>query len=266
MTAPTPTLTVVIPTYNERERIAELVTAIADVCGTAGIEVEIIVVDDNSPDGTGVVADELARRFRMQVVHRLGKLGLGTAVMAGIGAASAERVAVMDADFSHPPSLLPTLHEVSRTTGADVVVASRYVPGGSTGTWPLARRLMSRLGCLLARPITPLRDPASGYFVIRRALVENVTIKAGGFKIGLELIVRGRARSLVEVPYRFDDRERGESKMSRKEAIGYLAQLRDLFVFSMFRGRVPIQYKQVTPRDVRTMTSASGRPHASRTD
>ena len=109
-------------------------------------------------------------------------------------------------------------------------MASRYVPGGSTPNWPFSRRLLSRTACMLARPLTPIRDAASGFFLIRREIA-RVPIQAGGFKICLELLVRAWPRRLVELPYRFDDRELGESKMSLREAAGYLVQLRDLYGF-----------------------------------
>jgi dolichol-phosphate mannosyltransferase len=249
-----PDLTVVIPTYNERDGIAELVTSLFAECRAADLDVEVVVVDDNSPDGTGAVADELRTRYRVSVVHREGKLGLGTAVMAGFAVAAADVVGVMDADFSHPPALVPRLYAAFRATGADVVVASRYIPGGGTPNWPFQRRVLSRVGCLLARPLSPIRDPASGFFLIHRALAQAVDIKAGGFKIGLELIVRGEVRSLVEVPYRFHDRRRGVSKMNTTEAVGYLRQLGDLYTVAWSRRR-RFTYRQLTSRDVDVMAS-----------
>lgn len=220
----------VVPTYNERDRLTELVTAVFAAADARGLALELVVVDDNSPDGTGALADELATRHRMRVVHRAGKLGLGTAVVEGFKVATAEVVGVMDADFSHPPALVPVLFAAFQQTKADVVVASRYVPGGSTPDWPFKRRLLSRTACMLARGLSPIRDAASGFFIIRRDVARSTTIKAGGFKICLELIVRSGVRRLVELPYRFDDRELGESKMSMREAAGYLVQLRDLYL------------------------------------
>jgi len=248
----------IVPTYNERDRLAELVHAIFEAATTAGVELELVVVDDNSPDGTGAIADDLARDHRMHVVHRSGKLGLGTAVVAGFGAASADIVGVMDADFSHPPSLVPRMLAVFRSTGADVLVASRYVPGGSTPNWPFKRKMLSRLGCLLARGLSPIRDAASGFFLIRRSIAQTVTIKAGGFKICLELIVRGRPGRLVEIPYRFDDRELGESKMSLREASGYLFQLKDLYLERLTGGSSPgRRYQQLSSAEVeRTLQAA----------
>jgi len=250
-----PDLTMVVPTYNEHDRLAELVAAVFSAAEARGLSLELVIVDDNSPDGTGQLADELAARYPMRVVHRSGKLGLGTAVVAGFEVATAEAVGVMDADFSHPPSLVPVLYAAFRSTGADVAVASRYVPGGSTPDWPFKRRLLSRTACLLARGLSPIRDAASGFFIIKRSIAAGTTIKAGGFKICLELIVRGGARSLVELPYRFDDRELGQSKMSTREAAGYVVQLRDLYRERLFGTRHrPYEYRQLSVEDVAALT------------
>jgi len=241
----------VIPTYNERDRLAELVHRLFDGAKTYGIDLEVVIVDDNSPDGTGQIADELAQAHRVQVVHRTGKLGLGTAVVAGFALATADTVGVMDADFSHPPALLPRMFAAFKRTNADVLVASRYVPGGSTPNWPFSRRFMSRSACLLARGLSPIRDAASGYFLIRRDIARRVTIKAGGFKICLELIVRAWPTVLVELPYQFDDREQGESKMSKREAAGYLLQLKDLYLLRWSRFNRPARtYRRLSVAEV----------------
>lgn len=244
----------VVPTYNERQGITALVDAVFTACTRHAIVLELVIVDDNSPDGTGAVADDLALTRPVRVVHRAGKLGLGTAVMAGFEVATAPVVGVMDADLSHPPALVPRLLATLRDTSADIVVASRYIPGGSTPNWPLKRRLLSQVACLLARPLSPIRDAASGFFLIRREVIEGLTIKAGGFKICLEIIVRAWPRRLVEVPYRFDDRELGESKMSLREAMGYLVQLRDLYWLRL-QGRSPGRrsYEQLSPDRLATL-------------
>lgn len=223
-----PSLSIVVPTYNERGPIADLVAAVFGVLEGHAIAGEVVVVDDNSPDGTGEVADELATRYPVQVVHRPGKLGLGTAVIEGFAAATAPIVGVMDADLSHPPDLLPRMLEAFDVHGADFVIGSRYVPGGGTRNWPWSRLAMSRFACLLARPVTPVRDATSGFFFVRRELADGVRIESGGFKICLELLVRGRAASVVEVPYVFVGRTVGESKMNLGEAFGYVHQLRAL--------------------------------------
>jgi dolichol-phosphate mannosyltransferase len=249
-----PDLTMVVPTYNEREGIAPLAGALFAACAPHGIDLELVIVDDNSPDGTGAVADDLARTRPVRVVHRAGKLGLGTAVMEGFKVSRAPIVGVMDADFSHPPSLVPSLLATIETTGADIVVASRYVPGGSTPSWPFKRRVLSQLACGLARPLSPIRDAASGFFMIRRPVIEGLTIKAGGFKICLEIIVRAWPERLVEVPYRFDDRELGESKMSPREAMGYLLQLRALYWLRLTRPRsASRRYERLSSARVATL-------------
>jgi dolichol-phosphate mannosyltransferase len=250
-------LTMIVPTYNERDRLAELVDALFDAARGHALELEVVIVDDNSPDGTGALADELARTHRVQVIHRAGKLGLGTAVVEGFGVASAETVGVMDADFSHPPTLVPRLFAAFRATGADVIVASRYVSGGSTPNWPFRRRLLSRFACLLARPLSPIRDAASGFFLIRRSIARGVTIKAGGFKICLELLVRGWPTHIVELPYRFEDRELGESKMSLREAAGYLMQLKDLYRVRWSGRRPARHYEQLGPGEFERSTQAA---------
>jgi dolichol-phosphate mannosyltransferase len=255
----------VVPTYNERERIEELVRAVFSACDGHNVALEMIVVDDNSPDGTGAIADALTASCRLRVIHRTGKLGLGTAVVAGFEAATARIVGVMDADFSHPPALVPRLLAAMQATRADVVIASRYVAGGSTPNWPTWRRLLSRAACVAARPLTPVRDAASGFFLIQRSVARRVAIRAGGFKICLELLMRGWPEHLVEIPYRFDDREQGESKMSFREAAGYLVQLRDLYALRLreaLRTRGPRRprrhYRKLRLDEVETMLHAGG--------
>jgi dolichol-phosphate mannosyltransferase len=251
-------LTMVVPTYNERDRLAELTTALFDACAEHGVDLELVIVDDNSPDGTGAIADELAATRRMHVIHRTGKLGLGTAVVAGFRVATSDVVGVMDADFSHPPALVPKMLAVFRSTSAEVLVASRYVPGGSTPDWPVLRRMMSRSACFAARGLSPIRDAASGFFLIRRSIADGVAIQAGGFKICLELLVRGWPTRLVEIPYRFDDREQGESKMSMREAAGYLVQLKDLYRVAWSASERPKrEYRRLSAREVDAVVQAA---------
>ena len=237
-------LSIIVPTYNERERLGELVRAIADTFHSEGIDGEIVIVDDNSPDGTGAIADDLAKQHAVKVVHRPGKLGLGSAVIDGFALASADVLGVMDADLSHPPSVLPRMLEALAAHGADFVIGSRYIPGGSTEGWSTPRLMMSRLACMLARPLTPVRDATSGFFLLRREVMKDIRISAAGFKICLEILVRGRATSVVELPYRFSDRLVGQSKMTVREALGYLVQLYDLMVYRLRSARrPPIAYR-----------------------
>ena len=239
-------LTIVVPTYNERDRLAALVAAIFEAYRHEGLNGELVIVDDNSPDGTGALADELATRHRITVVHRAGKLGLGTAVLEGFAAASAPIVGVIDGDLSHPPAMLPRMLAVMRKHDADIVIGSRYIPGGGTRNWGAGRLLMSRAACVLARGVTPVRDATSGFFLIRKEIARGVKISAGGFKICLELLVRGRPRSVVEVPYVFEGRTAGESKMNLREALGYLEQLKHLRRFIAAQPRLDQTYRRLS--------------------
>ncbi len=260
-TPPPAALAIVVPTYNERDRLQDLVEKIFSTYAAAGIDGEVVIVDDNSPDGTGALADELARNRRITVVHRPGKSGLGTAVIEGFARASAPIVGVLDADLSHPPELLPGMFSVMQSTRADFVIGSRYIPGGGTRGWGLGRLLMSRFACVLARAVTPIRDATSGFFLIRRDLAQHVRISAGGFKICLELLVRGRPSSVVEVPYVFVGRTAGESKMNAKEAVGYLKQLLELRRFVASQPRLSQTHRLLSPQEL-----ASQRPFTTRTD
>ena len=235
-----------VPTYNERERLPELVQAIFAAFTAGGVEGELVIVDDNSPDGTGEVADRLALSFPITVVHRAGKLGLGTAVIEGFGAAAAEIVGVIDADLSHPPDLVPRMLAVLQHGDADFVIGSRYIPGGGTRNWEMSRVLMSRFACVLARQLTPVRDATSGFFLMRRDRARGVTISAGGFKICLELLIRSEPKLVIEVPYVFVGRTVGESKMNWKEAAGYLRQLRDLHAYRRSRHLSRPEHRIVT--------------------
>jgi dolichol-phosphate mannosyltransferase len=229
MISPLPAdFTIVIPTYNERDRIGILLERVFDACDRDGLALEVIIVDDNSADGTGALADDWARRRRVRVIHRAGKLGLGTAVLEGFAAARTEVVGVMDGDLSHPPQLLPKLFRTIED-GFDLVVASRYVRGGGTSNFPIGRWLLSRAGCWLARPLTPVRDAMSGYFLVRRSRLDEFRTSVKGFKIGLELFVRSQPRRLAEVGYVFVGRTAGESKMSVAEGTGFLRQLASLY-------------------------------------
>ena len=253
------TLSIVVPTYNERDRLAALVDAIFEAYEQEQVDGELVIVDDNSPDGTGALADELARRYRITVLHRAGKLGLGTAVVEGFAAASAPIVGVIDGDLSHPPRMLPRMLAVMQQRQADVVIGSRYIPGGGTRNWGPGRLLMSRAACVLARGVTPVRDATSGFFLIRKELARGVRISAGGFKICLELLVRARPRTVVEVPYVFEGRTAGESKMNLREALGYIDQLKDLRRFIGSQPALNQAYLRLTSEELQ----AAGKTPAS---
>ena len=210
---------VVIPTYNECENIEKIAEA---VLGQSA-DLHITIVDDNSPDGTGKIADALSvRDERVHVIHRQGKMGLGSAYIAGIKYAlqqGAQYIFEMDADFSHDPAYIPGLLEAARAT--DVVVGSRYVSGGGTENWGLVRQLISRGGSLYARVILgmPIWDLTGGFNCWRRDVLVAVDLDAvtsNGYAFQIEMKYRAFRRGfrLVEVPIVFVDRRVGESKMS----------------------------------------------------
>jgi dolichol-phosphate mannosyltransferase len=227
---PTPRTLVTVATYNERENLPDLVTAIF----AAAPQVEILVIDDNSPDGTGRWCDEEAlREPRLHCLHRAGKLGLGTATIAGMRYASEhgyDYVLNMDADFSHHPSYLPAL--LAGMESADVSIGSRYCQGGGVKNWPFKRRLMSWGVNTYARVLLGLapRDTSGAFRCYRVTLLDKVdfaAIKSRGYSFQEEILWRLKrvGARMSETPIIFADRERGQSKINRHEALAALAIL-----------------------------------------
>jgi dolichol-phosphate mannosyltransferase len=219
-----PVATIVVPTYNESANLPLLVERIWKALPGA----EIVVVDDASKDGTADVARKLAEKFSIRVVERFDERGLSTAVLRGMQEARTEVCVVMNADLSHPPEAIPHLVKAVEE-GADVAVGSRYVPGGDIDEWPLFRRLDFRAGTMLARPLTPVRDPMAGFFCLRKSLCAGVSLKPRGFKILLEILARTGTRKTAEVPIHFEDRTAGLSKFSSKERKEFLQQVWTLY-------------------------------------
>jgi dolichol-phosphate mannosyltransferase len=212
---------VCLPTYNERENIEPMLRALGEVLGP---DDRVLVIDDNSPDGTGRRADELSAVLGyVDVLHRERKEGLGPAYLAGFRHAldaGAELVVEMDCDFSHDPKDVPRLLEAAET--ADVVLGSRYVQGGGVENWGAVRRLISAGGSLYARIVlgVPVRDLTGGFKCIRRAVLESIDLNAihsRGYAFQIELTYRALRKGfrVQEVPIRFVDRQVGGSKMSR---------------------------------------------------
>ena len=215
-------ISIVIPTYNEAGSLPTLVQRLGSALG--GRDWELIVVDDGSPDGTADLAAAMAPRLPVRVVRRPGKLGLASAVLDGFRAATGDVLVCMDADLSHPPEVVPHLAD-ALTDGAELAVGSRYVAGGGVEDWPLKRRIVSRVACLMGNALVPVHDATSGFFALRRSVIDGVHLDPIGFKIGFEVIARGRYTRVVEVPYTFRDREHGSSKFGRREIAQYVQQL-----------------------------------------
>lgn len=225
-----PRLSVIIPTYNERENIATLLRKIFGVLNNAGIDGEVVVVDDNSPDGTGALLEDLKREFpNLSVLHRAGKLGLSSAALEGFAAAKSDILAVMDADFSHPPEKLPEMFRLIETGVADMVIGSRYIPGGKIIGWGWYRKMLSWGATLLSRPFTKVHDTMTGYFMVRRTCIADDmargTFNPRGFKILLEILVKGKCKNVREVPIVFVNRAAGKSKNGPREIFAYLKNL-----------------------------------------
>ena len=214
-----PLLSIVLPTYNERENIAPVVGKILEVLWD--IPSEVIVVDDGSPDGTAAVVRELGLAdARVRLVERSGKIGLSSAVFAGAEAASGRFVAVMDADMSHDPEELPDMF-AKAGAGYDIVIGSRFVPGAGFVGQPLARRLISYALNLVVRTLFLLgpRDVLTGYALTRREVITEMPTRysAGGFKWLLEVLATQRGLRVYEWPMIFHDRNAGASKATAKE-------------------------------------------------
>jgi len=214
-----------VPTYNERQNLQELVSRIDSSCQTANIEAEILIVDDNSPDGTGSYAEELGKRYRIEVIHRSGKLGLSSAVLEGFERATGSILVVMDADLSHPPEKIPELVERIVDGDADMTIGSRHIRGGSIENWSFYRRIVSKGATLLARGLTKVKDPMSGFFAIRRSVIDGVKLNPVGYKIGLEILVKGNISNVVEVPITFANRKSGKSKLGGSVYLTYIDHL-----------------------------------------
>lgn len=217
---------VIIPTYNEADNIQSLISEVLALPGPIGV----IVVDDNSPDGTGRLAEEMASSHpgRVHVIHRPGKLGLGTAYVAGFKLAldhlGASRIITMDADFSHLPRYIPAMIDMSRTR--HIVIGSRYVPGGGTARWPLWRQVLSWGANTFARLALGLvaRDATAGYRLYHREVLEAVPpelIRSSGYSFLVEMLFNCEKRGFQvgEVPIIFEDRRKGTSKISKQEII-----------------------------------------------
>ena len=228
--------TVILPTYEEARNLPVVVPQICAILGAAGLDHEVLVVDDDSPDGTADVARSLAEDHPVRVIVRKGVRGLASAVIEGFHAADSEVCVVMDADGSHPSEALPALIRAVAEEGADVAVGSRHVPGGGAEGWPVHRKLVSRVAGLLAMMLSPMTDPTTGFMAVRRALLDGVELDPVGFKVVLEVVVRATPVRLVEVPITFTDRQRGHSKMSGAETLRYLRHLGRLYRYKLTRG------------------------------
>jgi dolichol-phosphate mannosyltransferase len=227
-----PELSVIVPTYNESENIVELVNRIENLIDFTSFE--LVIVDDNSPDGTAKIAEALNEKYgNIKICRRSGKHGLSSAVFYGFEKTTAKTLAVIDADLQHPPEILPKLY-AKLSEGYDLVVASRYVDGGGIENWAMNRMILSRGAIAIAHLFLPktrrIKDATSGCFVVRREVMDGVKFDTIGFKLLLEILTRCKLSQVAEIPYRFKNRCSGNSNLDLKE-IGNYAVL----VFKIFR-------------------------------
>lgn len=226
-----PSVSVIVPTYQEAANIPELVNRIAHVRYEHNMDLELLIMDDDSRDGTERLVNDFAIPWIRLVVRKENR-GLSSAVLDGMRLAKNEVLVCMDADLSHPPEAIPALVK-ALTEKCDFAIGSRYVDGGSTDElWSISRRLNSRVATLLALPFTRVKDPMSGFFALWRTTFETAQdFNPIGYKIGLELIVKTGSKSIKEVPIHFSDRKHGKSKLKIAEQLRYLEHLRRLFIY-----------------------------------
>lgn len=224
-------VTVVVPTYKEAENLPHLISRLAKVRQEHGLDMDVLIMDDDSQDGSAELVASRPEEW-VKIVVRTKNRGLSPSVLDGMRRATGDVLLCMDADLSHPPEAIPQMLG-KLDEGADFVIGSRYVRGGSTSDdWGFLRWLNSRVATLLARPLTNARDPMAGFFALRRT-----TFAAGrafnpvGYKIGLELIVKCGCERVVEVPIHFEDRQLGKSKLTMRQQLLYVRHLRRLYTF-----------------------------------
>jgi len=212
--------------------IKPLIERIGETLGQK--DYEILVVDDNSPDGTAGIAESLSNTYPVRIIHRPAKSGLASAVIEGMSRAEGDIMGVIDADLQHPPELVAQLAEAV-AEGNDIAIASRYVQGGNIENWPLFRKIASKGATLLCRPLTKVHDPASGCFFLNKEVVQEIEYKPSGFKILLEILVKGKYQKIKEIPYTFMERKKGKSKLGLTEYTSYLKLLYSLYLFRLRR-------------------------------
>jgi len=224
---------IIVPTYNEAENLEAAVGRILDISSSSGIDIEVVIVDDDSKDGTGRIADDLSDRFpgRVKVLHRKTKRGLSSAIMDGFKAAANDLVGVTDADMSHELEKAPEMIKAVSSGRAQLCIGSRYMPSGGTRNWNSRRKAISRGAILLARPLTRINDPVSGYFFLDRRTLEGLDMDLMGYKLLLEIIVKGKHRKVQEIPYVFINRKMGKSKLGSLEIYYYLKSLARLYLY-----------------------------------
>ncbi len=230
-------VSIIIPTFNESKNICNLLKSIKE--HLPKIDLEAIVVDDNSPDGTGKIVEEYVKSMKniagytISVIHRKAKEGLSSAVLDGLKNSNGDTIVVMDSDLSHPPHIIPKMLETLKQTQCDIVIASRYITGGTIQGWPFKRKLISKVATKIAKKGLGVTtdDPMSGFFAFRRKITEGIKFDAIGYKMLLELLVKTKGVKVEEIPYTFTNREFGSSKFSTSIIFDYCKSVWKLYKY-----------------------------------
>ena len=233
---PNAQISIIIPTYNESQNILQILKSIKDNL-PKNFVTQAIVVDDNSPDGTGKLVEDYLKNIKkmadytIEIIHRKAKEGLGSAILKGIQHAKGDTIVVMDCDFSHPPQIIPKLIESIKKYQYDIAVASRYIKGGKIQGWSLKRKTMSKFATLIAKKGLGIdtKDPMSGFFAFKKNIIKGLNIDAIGYKILLEILVKTKGVNIKEIPYTFQDRELGYSKLSSRTILDYYKSVWKLY-------------------------------------
>ena len=239
-------ISIIIPTYNESQNILQILKSIKDNL-PKNFVTQTIVVDDNSPDGTGKLVEDYLKNIKkmadytIEIIHRKAKDGLSSAILKGIQHAKGDTIVVMDCDFSHPPHIIPKLIESIKKYQYDIVVASRYIKGGKIQGWSLKRKTMSKFATLIAKKGLGINthDPMSGFFAFKRNIIKGLNIDAIGYKFLLEILVKTKNVSIKEIPYTFQNRELGSSKLSIRTIFDYYRS-----VWKLYRYGKPLEKQE----------------------
>jgi len=229
-------VSIIIPTYNESQNILKILRTISKHI-PKNISTEAIVVDDNSPDGTGKIVEEYLKDFKkvadytINIIHRKAKDGLSSAILNGIQNAKGETIVVMDSDFSHPPQIIPKMIEAFKQYQCDLVVASRYITEGKIEGWTVKRKLMSKIAIMIAKKGlgVKIKDPMSGFFAFKKNIIKELNFDALGYKFLLEILVKTKGISIKEIPYTFENRKFGSSKLDNSIIIDYVKSVWKLY-------------------------------------
>ena len=236
MSSKNPQISIILPTYNESENIVGILDSIHNSI-PKGIHTETIVVDDNSPDGTGQIVEDYINNLKkiaensIDIIHRKTKNGLSSAILNGIQNAKGETIVIMDSDFSHPPQILPKIIETFKKYQCDLVVASRYITGGNIEGWTAKRKLISKIATLIAKKGLGVKtkDPMSGFFAFKKNIINGLTFDTLGYKFLLELLVKSKEINIKEIPYTFENRRFGSSKLDSFTIFDYLKAVWKLY-------------------------------------